>query len=276
MAVVLGLIVGLVLGLTGAGGSILGVPLLMAGLGWSLTQAAPVALLAVAGSAAFGTWVAWDKTYVRYRAAMLMGGVGALSAPLGLAAAARLPHEGLVLLFAIVMLLVAARLFRQALRTPAEAGIVRATVAGEGSSARGPVCRLNPGTGRIVWTRPCAFVLGAIGAAAGTLSGLLGVGGGFVIVPALRTATELSMHSAIATSLMTIALTAGGAVLAVMVAGPGLPWGTALPFVGGALAGMIGARRLAPRVAGARLQQLFAVIMGLVGVGMAAHAAGLV
>lgn len=275
MAIVLGLIVGLVLGLTGAGGSILGVPLLMAGLGWSLTQAAPVALLAVAASAAFGTWVAWDKTYVRYRAAMLMGGVGALTAPLGLLAAARLPHEGLVLIFAIVMILVAARLLHQAQVAPAEAAIVRATVAGEGAPAGGPVCRLHPQTGRIQWTRRCAGVLAAIGAAAGTLSGLLGVGGGFVIVPALRTATELSMHSSIATSLMAIAITASGAVLAALVVGPGLPWGSAAPFVAGALAGMIVARPLARRVAGARLQQGFAGLMILVALGMIAHAAGL-
>lgn len=276
MAVVLGLIVGLVLGLTGAGGSILGVPLLMAGLGWTLTQSAPVALVAVAGSAAFGTWVAWDKAYVRYRAAMLMGAVGALSAPLGLAAAARLPHGVLTLAFGAVMLVVAVRLFRQARRAPAEAAIVRATVAGEGATARGPVCRLDPATGRIAWTRPCAMVLGLIGALGGTLSGLLGVGGGFVIVPALRSVTELSMHSAIATSLMTIAITAGGAVLAVLLSGQGLPWAVALPFVAGALAGMVAARRLAPRVAGARLQQLFAAIMALVGAGMAARGAGLI
>ena len=55
MALLLGLIVGAVLGLTGAGGSILAVPLLMAGLGWSLSQAAPVALLAVCAAATFGS-----------------------------------------------------------------------------------------------------------------------------------------------------------------------------------------------------------------------------
>ena len=68
----LGAIVGLVLGLTGAGGSIFAVPLLMWGLGWTLPQATPVALLAVCAGASFGTITAWDVELVRYRAAMLM------------------------------------------------------------------------------------------------------------------------------------------------------------------------------------------------------------
>ena len=272
MPIFLGLAVGLMLGLTGAGGSIVAVPLLMVALGWTLPQAAPVALLAVAASAAFGTYVAWDKTYVRYRAAMLMGVIGALTAPLGLHAARAMPTTALVLLFAAVMLYVAVRLFRQTLRAPADAAVVRAAVAGEGPRAGGPVCRLSRETGRLVWTRPCALVLSGIGAGAGFLAGLLGVGGGFVIVPALRHATELSMHSAIATSLMIIALTAGGGVVATMVAGQALPWGVAAPFVGGALAGMVVARRLAARIAGAHLQQGFAALLVAVSLGLAAHA----
>ena len=71
MSVLLGIAVGLILGLTGAGGSVLAVPLLMAGLGWSLPQAVPVALLAVAAAAALGAWLAWRQSYLRYRAALL-------------------------------------------------------------------------------------------------------------------------------------------------------------------------------------------------------------
>lgn len=77
---VLGMVAGLVLGLTGAGGSILALPLLMFGLGWTLPQAAPVALLAVSAAATFGTVVAWDVRFVRYRAALLMSAAGAVAA----------------------------------------------------------------------------------------------------------------------------------------------------------------------------------------------------
>src|SRR5512139_3620021 len=108
IATLLGIIVGLVLGLTGAGGSIFAVPLLIFGLGWSLTQATPVALLAVCGAAVFGTITAWRSGQVCQRAALLIGIFGSVTAPIGIILAARTPHGVLVLSFAIVMVIVAA------------------------------------------------------------------------------------------------------------------------------------------------------------------------
>ena len=130
IAAALGVMVGLVLGLTGAGGSILAVPLLMAGLGWTLPQAAPVALLAVCASATFGTVVAWDVTHVRYRAAALMGITALFTAPLGVLTASVLPLPVLTAVFAGVLGTVAVRMLRQAQRAPEEAAVVRATVSG--------------------------------------------------------------------------------------------------------------------------------------------------
>lgn len=261
MSIALGMLVGLVLGLTGAGGSVFAVPLLMFGLGWTLTEAAPVALIAVCAAASFGTIVAWDLTYIRYRAAILMSLSGFLCAPLGLLAAGALPAGLLTLLFAAVLMLVAGRMILQARRHPDETQVLRASVAGDGASAGGPICCLNPATGRLIWTGPCAMVLAAIGAVTGFLSGLLGVGGGFVIVPALRSATALSLHSAVATSLMAIAMTSAGTVIATLAMGRPLPWLVAIPFVLGALVGMLAGRRIAPRVAGPTLQQGFALLM---------------
>lgn len=261
MSLILGLLIGLVLGLTGAGGSILAVPALMIGLGWSLTDAAPVALIAVCAAATFGTVAAWDVSYVRYRAAMLMAVAGFIAAPLGLLAANALPTPTLTWVFCGVLVIVATRLLLQARQHPDETTIVRADVHGDGTPAHGPLCRLHEGSGRLQWTSPCAFVVSAIGAATGFLSGLLGVGGGFVIVPSLRTATALSMHSAVATSLMAIALTSAGTVLVILLSGKSLPWLIALPFAAGALGGMLAGRRLAPRVAGPILQQGFAALM---------------
>jgi len=272
MSLFLGVLTGLVLGLTGAGGSIFAVPLLMAGLGWTLTQAVPVALLAVAASAALGTYIAWHKSYVRYKTAGLMAGAGMLTSPLGLKASTALPQTALSILFALVLVAVAIRMFLRASRVPEEAAVVRAAVAGDGSHAHGPICRLNANTGRIIWTRPCALMISAIGLVTGFLSGLLGVGGGFVIVPSLRAFTELSMHSAVATSLMAIALTSLGTVAGAVLLGRDLPWLIAVPFVIGALLGMTGGRWLAPYIAGARLQEVFAILMLLVAAGMALHA----
>jgi len=270
IAIALGVVVGLVLGLTGAGGSILASPLLMAGLGWSLPQTEPIALLAVCAAATFGTIVAWDETHVRWRAALLMAGAGFLTAPLGVKAAWVMPVDTLTLVFAAVLALVALRMGWQALRAPAETAVVRATVSGDALPSQGGLVRLNA-KGRIDWDARGAGVLALIGAFTGLVAGLLGVGGGFVIVPALRYVSALSMHSVIATSLMTIALTSAGAVVATLSQGFPIPWLVALPFVAGALIGMLIGRKVAPRIAGPRLQQGFAVVMLLVAVGLAVH-----
>jgi uncharacterized protein len=275
MTLLLGLLVGAVLGLTGAGGSILAVPLLMLGLGWTLPQAAPVALLAVCAASTFGTAVAWDVTHVRYRAALLMGLVAVVTAPLGIKAASVLPLPLLTFLFATVLALVATRMLRQALKAPGEAAIVRATVAGDGAVVGSDDWIHVNDKGRIVWGPRTAAAVGAIGGVTGFIAGLLGVGGGFVIVPALRAGSGLSMHSCIATSLMAIALISAIAVAGAAFQGVTIDWMAALPFVFGALAGMLAGRRLAPRIAGPRLQQGFAVVMLVVAVGLAVHAMGL-
>lgn len=268
LAIILGLLVGLVLGLTGAGGSVLAVPLLMWGMGWTLPQAAPVALLAVSASAAVGAIAAWQQGIVRYRAALVMAGTGMLTAPLGLWAGGYLPMNYLNLVFASVLLLIAIRMLKQARQTPEETRIVRAAVQHDSTEHHGPVCQLNT-DGRLRWTRPCAMAIVSSGAGTGFLSGLLGVGGGFVIVPALRAFTALSFHSAVATSLLTIALTSAGTVGIALVQGRELPWSIGLPFMLGALAGMLGGHWLAPNIAGPRLQQGFAMTVILVAAVMA-------
>jgi len=241
----LGAIAGLVFGLTGAGGSVLAVPLLVFGLGWTVAQAVPVALLAVSAAALFGTVATWDVRHVRYRAAVLMASVGMLTAPLGLVAADEIPPHLTAGLFATVLVVVAVRMLLS--RPDDKAPLVR-------------ICQLDPG-GRFVWTPRCAALLAGTGTASGFLSGLLGVGGGFIVVPALRATSPLSMHSAIATSVMAIALTSGGTVAVSIAMGRPYPWAEAAPFVAGAMAGMLSGRLLGPRVAGATLQRALAVSM---------------
>jgi uncharacterized protein len=272
-AVALGLAVGLVLGLTGAGGSILAVPLLMAGLGWTLPQAAPVALLAVCAATAFGTIVAWDMAYVRHRAALLMAAGALATAPLGVAAAQVAPLPLLTGLFAAVLAAVGLRLMLQAWRAPAESAVVRASVAGDALPARGRWVRLNA-RGRIAWDAGAVAAIAVIGAVTGFAAGLLGVGGGFIIVPGLRAVSELSMHSVVATSLLAIALISAVAVASAAAHGVDLRWERSLPFVGGALLGMLAGRRVAPRLAGPRLQQGFAALMLATAAGLAARVGG--
>ncbi len=263
MAALLGAAVGLVLGLTGAGGGIFAVPALVFGLGWGVPQAGPVALLAVGASAAVGSVQGLRAGLVRYRAAMLMAGIGVGVAPLGTWMAHRLPEHWLVGLFAVAMLIVATRMYRAS-----RSGTVKAT--GNEASANCPAlppCRLDPATGRLHWTRRVAGTLGTIGAVSGFASGLLGVGGGFVIVPALRRFTDITVHGVVATSLFVIALISAGTVANAWWHGMH-PGAQGWMFVAGAVAGMLLGRALAPRLAASKLQQLFSMLMAAVALGM--------
>lgn len=246
----LGAIVGSILALTGAGGGILAVPLLVFGLGLSMVEAAPVGLLAVGLAASVGAVLGWRQGLVRYRAAFFIAGLGLLASPFGLWLAHRLPNAPLALGFSLVLVYACSRMLLKAHRE----------LRGEPACGNRQIqpCVLNPLQGRLRWTLPCARALAFTGLTAGLLSGLLGVGGGFVIIPALGRYTNLQMKSMVATSLAVIALVSSGSVLAASISGV-MPWAVGTPFAAGALAGLLGGRQVAHRLAGPRLQQAFAV-----------------
>ncbi|MEX5744166.1 sulfite exporter TauE/SafE family protein [Massilia sp. X63] len=252
----LGLVVGLILALTGAGGGILAVPLLVFGTGIGVAQAGPIGLLAVGMAAALGAALGLRAGIVRYRAALLVAAAGMLLSPAGLWAARVVDARWLGVLFALTLLYVAFRTYRQA-----------AAPSSSAATQDKAVCVRAPTTGRFVWTRPCARALALSGALAGLLSGLLGVGGGFVMVPALQRYTDLPIKSAVATSLAVIAIISAAGV-AVASAQGGIDWPTAAPFAAGALVGMLGGRSLAARIAGPQLQKGFALVSALVAFGM--------
>ncbi|EKT4521385.1 sulfite exporter TauE/SafE family protein [Pseudomonas putida] len=258
---VLGAAIGAVLALTGAGGGILAVPLLVFGLGLSMVEAAPIGLLAVGLAAAVGAVLGLRQGLVRYRAAMFIAAIGVVAAPFGLMLAHRLPNTPLALVFAGVLLYACLRIWRKANRE----------LRGEPACGERQImpCVLNPLQGRLRWTLPCARALAFTGVLAGLLSGLLGVGGGFVIIPALNRYTNLDMKSIVATSLAVIALVSVGSVASASLAGV-MHWAVGAPFAVGAVLGLLLARPLASRLAGPRLQQLFAVT----GIGAALLLAG--
>lgn len=246
----LGAIIGAVLALTGAGGGILAVPLLVFGLGLSMVEAAPIGLLAVGLAATVAALLGLREGLVRYRAALFIAVIGIAAAPLGLMLAHRLPNTPLALVFAAVLVYACLRIWRKA------ADALR----GQGNEAHRYIepCVLNPLQGRLRWTLPCARALALTGATSGLLSGLLGVGGGFVIIPALNRYTNLRMKSIVSTSLAVIALVSIGGVVSASLAGV-MHWRIGAPFAVGAVVGLLVARPLATRIAGPRLQQMFAV-----------------
>lgn len=259
MVLLLGCAVGLILALTGAGGGILAVPLLVFGAGLSMAEAGPIGLLAVGLAAALGAVMGLRNGTVRYRAALLIAGAGIVCSPFGLWLAQRSPNRPLTLAFSVVLFYVAMRVYRRAMPTPAHAA--------PQNKRAPPPCRFDVQRGKLRWTAPCARALALSGIAAGALSGLLGVGGGFVMVPALQRYTDLSTQSVVATSLAVIALVSISGVAASAATGH-LQWAIALPFSAGALVGMCTGRLVAAKLAGRHLQQAFAVVSALVAVAL--------
>ena len=123
----------------------------------------------------------------------------------------------------------------------------------------GVLCKVNQTTGRLIWNMKTALSLGAIGVVAGLLTGLLGVGGGFVIVPALSKVTDLDMRSIVATSLMIIFLIGGVSISAHILDGFQYPVSVTLTFVLACMAGMLIGRSLMPLVKNSQIQKVFAI-----------------
>lgn len=245
LAALLGGLIGTVLALTGAGGGILAVPLLVMVLHLPMQQAAPTALLVVGMVSAVGAVLGLRQGIVRYRAAMLIGGMGTLSAPLGSYVAARLPQVWLLGGFAGLMLLLA---WRQWQADP------QATTRADLPCVTQPLC------GRLQWTSACARALAITGGVSGFFSGLVGVGGGFVIVPSLARYSNLPWHHIQATSLAVIALVSASATAHAVWNGQ-IVWPVALPFAGGALTCYLLLRQPAQRLPRELLRRLFAVLV---------------
>lgn len=242
---VLGLCVGIVLGLTGAGGGILAVPALVFSQGWTVAQAAPIGLLAVTGAAMLGAGEGFYLKLVRYRAAFLMALAGVPMTPLGLAVAQRISAQWLAALFGLTMLIVAVRLLKRTAERHEEMA----------------PCHINPDTGRLRWTAKTVVIMTIIGAFTGFLTGLLGVGGGFVLVPALRKLTDISMHGIVATSLLVIALVGSGSIMVSVLQGQHFPMAVALPFIVATATGMFFGRLLIRHLPQLAVQRLFAVLV---------------
>ena len=149
-ALALGLVIGIILALTGAGGGILAVPLLVFGLQMGVSQAGPIGLLAVGMAAALGALLGLRDGIVRYRAALLIAVAGMLLSPAGLWLAHRIDNRSLSVLFAIVLLLVAVRTWRQARRST--------TTCASAPTALYP-CQRSADSGRFIWTSACARAL---------------------------------------------------------------------------------------------------------------------
>jgi uncharacterized membrane protein YfcA len=245
LTVAFGVVIGFSLGLTGGGGSIFAVPLLIYGLGTGAREAVAISLAAVGSTSLFGAGLHWRAAELELRGGLVFAIGGMAGAPFGSAIGRRLPETLTLTGFALLMGIVGARMWRRQ-----ERASLRQT-------HEAHCANLTP--------QRVAIVL-ATGLLVGVLSGIFGVGGGFIIVPALIFVTGIPIHRAITTSLLVIAVICASGVISNSLAGEELPLRLTTLFIGGGFLGMIPGSRLRSRLSGPGLNRLFAVSMWAVAV----------
>lgn len=250
-AFLFGALVGFSLGLTGGGGAIFAVPLLVFGLGLAPRMAVGVSLATVGTTSFVGFLQRWRMHLVEIPTGLMFAIAGMAGAPLGSWLSGQLPSVVLMTLFAGLMVVIALRMWQKA--SVAAQPLNMACAADE----PGPTCQRDP-EGKLRLTSRCALLLAAVGFGSGVLSGLFGVGGGFIIVPALVTFSGMGMQRAIGTSLLVIALISAAGLVSHQLAGAEAPWQTVAVFTAGSLAGLFAGAALAARLAGPALQKTFA------------------
>ncbi len=256
LTIVLGAFVGFSLGLTGGGGAIFAVPILIYGLGVPAREAVGISLLTVGSTAFVGFVQRARRRMVEFPTGLLFAFAGMIGAPIGSKLADYIPEPVLLALFAGLMILIAVRMWLKANEKGANLPILD-------SDNAGPTCRRDP-EGRLRLTSQCAMLLGVVGLSAGILTGMFGVGGGFIIVPALVSFACMGMQRAIGTSLLIITLVSLSGTSGHLLAGKELSLQTAGLFTLGSLVGLFLGSWLAQRMAGPMLQRLFAVSIVLV------------
>ena len=231
-----GSLVGFSLGLVGGGGSVLAVPLMVYVVGVPDPHVAiGTSAIAVAVNAAVNLSNHARGGTVRWSCALTFAAAGMIGAFAGSILGKMMDGQKLLALFALVMLVIAALM----LKTRARVGL--------------PDVQMN-------WSNMPAIV--GLGLATGTLSGFFGIGGGFLIVPALMLATGMSIMNAVSSSL--VAVTAFGLTTAASYAWSGLvSWGLAGLFITGGIAGGLIGTRLARLLAARRgaLNTVFAAVI---------------
>ncbi|UJB46047.1 sulfite exporter TauE/SafE family protein [Streptomyces sp. A1-5] len=232
LALLAGALVGLALGALGGGGSVLAVPALVYLLGFTPAAATTASLLIVTATSLTALYAHARAGHVRWRTGVAFAVAGILPAALAGAAAAHLPQAVLTLAFAVIATLAAVRMLRPA--------------------------RPSESTGD---RRPRSAKAAGVGAGLGALTGLLGVGGGFLAAPALVTVLAFDMQAAVGTSLLVISVNSLASLATRAASTVTLDWAVIGPFAAAAILGAWDGKRLAAKVSGRGLQRLFALVL---------------
>lgn len=259
MTYLIGSIIGLILGLTGAGGSVFAVPLLVFALHLPVQEAIAISLGAVAISALFGFLLRLKSNDIVWLPGLVFALGGSAIAPLGNLANRYVPAELILISFSVLVIVVAYRMWRSAQQEPALATAVRANTSKEESPALA-LCRYNQNR-QFQLRLPCIASMSAGAVATGFLSGFFGVGGGFIIVPTLLFLTSMPIKQAVATSLFIITLVSSAGFIAFINTSSDWDANILMEVAGGGLIGMLLGVVLSRYLAGATLQKTFAISM---------------
>ena len=227
LAVVLAVFVGISLGLLGGGGSILTVPLLAYVAAMDATQAIASSLFVVGVTSAFGAITHARAGRVRWKVAAVFGVAAMAGAYAGGRLAHLIPGNILLIAFAVIMIAAAVAMLRG-----------RRDI---GDESAGPL--------------PVAKIL-LQGAVVGVISGLVGAGGGFLLVPALALLGGLPMPAAVGTSLVVISMQSFAGLAGHLATDP-INWKVAGAVSAAAVAGSILGGLLTSRVDPTVLRKAF-------------------
>ncbi|SDC93719.1 sulfite exporter TauE/SafE family protein [Rhodococcus tukisamuensis] len=239
LALAAGAAIGVLLGLLGGGGSILTVPVLVFALGLDLDEAIPISLIVVGAASAVGAVPKIRAHLVQWRLAAVFATAGIPATFLGSALGRQLPQTVVMVGFAMVMVVAGARMLAD-------------------TGDTGTACRV--GNSGINWRR-CASRSIPVGFAVGVMTGLFGVGGGFLIVPALVLMLGVEMRIAVGTSLLVIVANSAAGLVAQLGGGVTVDPATTIGFAGAAIAASLIAGRFGSRVDTRRLQHWFAYLV---------------
>jgi uncharacterized membrane protein YfcA len=243
VGILLAALMGISLGLLGGGGSILAVPILTYGVGFGAKEAIASSLAVVGLTSLFAAVGHWRSGHVNLRVALTFGTVAMAGTYLGARLAVFFSGAAQLALFAAVMIVAAYFMFRENGSNPTE----------DGSDSDFSGKRMSYG------------LIVVEGLAVGVLTGLVGVGGGFLIVPALVVLGKVPMKEAVGTSLVVIAMKSA-AGFAGYFGQVEIRWSYLAMFTAVAIAGSLGGTYLVRYVPQGVLKKAFAVFLIVMGI----------
>ena len=239
--VALALVVGLVLGLLGGGGSILAVPIFLYVFHVEPKPAIAMSLVVVGMSALVGFLTHWRQGTVNVRIAVMFGALAMVGAFAGARLAKHVPASLQLSLFAVFAFSAAALMLRDSLRkAPANT------------------------SSRVEQEPHFTPMLGVQAVGVGVLTALIGAGGGFIIVPALVLMGDVPVKAAVGSSLLIIAMNSASGVAGYL-GQVAFDWRLVGWFTGVAAIGAVAGTRFMRRLPAARIKQAFAIMILVLG-----------